>query len=373
VRGRMRALFALTALLLGLNLFMPERDASTLLGDYLHASAGNAAPSLFQIEASTARGDRLSAAVTQPHETSDQAPEVEADDMPLSTALLNTDIDPQRMPGVSLDNLCNALFTSAQDNDLPVPFFANLIWQESRLRDDAVSPVGALGIAQFMPRVAMASGLDNPFDPLQAIPASARLLRELRDQFGNLGFVAAAYNAGARRVSEWLEHRRALPRETLNYIIRVTGRSAEDWRKTPPDDTALTFVPRLPCRGLPAFADLEQAQLQEAQVQKAEAEAARAEAQSEKTEAAHASQQAAATVSTVQRHSANGKLLRPHARPPVLQAVAREPRGGKRQAVRVSRQPQPHETIRSARGKRSIEARLGAKKATPRKVATQKA
>ncbi len=108
---------------------------------------------------------------------------------------------------LSLNDLCNALYTSAQDNDLPVPFFANLIWQESRLRDDAVSRKGALGIAQFMPETAAETGLDNPFDPLQAIPASARFLRELRLEFGNLGFVAAAYNAGAHRVVEWLEHR----------------------------------------------------------------------------------------------------------------------------------------------------------------------
>ncbi len=94
---------------------------------------------------------------------------------------------------------------------MPVPFFANLIWQESRLRDDAVSRKGALGIAQFMPETAAETGLDNPFDPLQAIPASARFLRELRMQFGNLGFVAAAYNAGAHRVTEWLEHRGSLP------------------------------------------------------------------------------------------------------------------------------------------------------------------
>ena len=87
----------------------------------------------------------------------------------------------------SLDGLCNTLFDSAQHNDLPVPFFANLIWQESRLRHDAVSPVGAQGIAQFMPRVAAAVGLADPFDPRQALPASARLLRELRDRFRNLG------------------------------------------------------------------------------------------------------------------------------------------------------------------------------------------
>ncbi len=167
---------------------------------------------------------------------------------------------------LSLDDLCNALYTSAQDNDLPVPFFANLIWQESRLRDDAVSRKGALGIAQFMPETAAENGLDNPFDPLQAIPASARFLRELRLQFGNLGFVAAAYNAGAHRVTEWLEHRGSLPRETRDYVVRVTGLSVDAWRSMPVNDDALTFVQHLPCRSLPAFASMEQAQSEQAQV-----------------------------------------------------------------------------------------------------------
>jgi len=161
----------------------------------------------------------------------------------------------------SLYNLCNALFASAENNDLPVPFFANLIWQESRLQLDAVSRVGALGIAQFMPKVAVEVGLGDPFDPHQAIPASARFIHTLREHFNNLGFVAAAYNAGAHRVAEWLEHGRSLPRETRDYVVRVTGRSAEAWRKSPVDDSRLTFVRPLPCRQLPAFAELEQAQL----------------------------------------------------------------------------------------------------------------
>ena len=101
----------------------------------------------------------------------------------------------------SVSDLCNALYTSAEDNNIPVPFFANLIWQESGLQLDPVSSAGALGIAQFMPKVAAEVGLHDPFDPHQALPASARFLRALRDQFGNLGFVAAAYNAGAHRVA----------------------------------------------------------------------------------------------------------------------------------------------------------------------------
>jgi hypothetical protein len=276
----MRSLLALTIFALGFNVAGPGQEAVQPVGSYLEAidGMGVAAPPI-EIDSAIGRGDRLDAAALQPHEASDQSPDAQPLDSSLSTVPPSTDLDPEQVPEVSLDDLCDALLTSAQKNDLPVPFLANLIWQESRLRDDAVSPVGALGIAQFMPRVAEASGLDNPFDPLQAIPASARLLHALRDQFGNLGFVAAAYNAGARRVSEWLNHKRALPRQTRDYVVRVTGRSADDWRKTPPDDEAVVFVRHLPCRGLPAFADLEQAQLQEIQLEKTNAQLVKTELQ----------------------------------------------------------------------------------------------
>jgi len=52
-------------------------------------------------------------------------------------------------------------------------FFARLIWKESRFDIKAVSPAGAQGVAQFMPATAKRRGLADPFDPEQAIPASA--------------------------------------------------------------------------------------------------------------------------------------------------------------------------------------------------------
>jgi Transglycosylase SLT domain len=188
-----------------------------------------------------------------------------------------TDVDAEKLPPDSTDTLCKALLASAEHNDLPVTFFANLIWQESRFQHDAVSSAGALGIAQFMPEVAMEVGLGNPFDPHEAIPASAKLLHGLHEQFGNLGFAAAAYNAGPHRVAEWLEHGRTLPRETQVYVMRVTGRSAEAWRKSPPTDSQVGFVRLLPCRGLPAFAGLERAHWREAQVAERERQVRRQE------------------------------------------------------------------------------------------------
>jgi soluble lytic murein transglycosylase-like protein len=89
-------------------------------------------------------------------------------------------------------------------NDLPANFFARLIWQESRFDPVAVSRAGTQGVAQFMPATANWRGLSNPFDPLEAIAQSAKLLRDLRREFGNLGLAAAAYNAGSGRVHDWL-------------------------------------------------------------------------------------------------------------------------------------------------------------------------
>jgi soluble lytic murein transglycosylase-like protein len=94
------------------------------------------------------------------------------------------------------DDICHALEQSAAENSLPVEFFARVIWQESRFDALAVSPKGAAGIAQFMPATASWHGLVNPFDPIEALRHSAAYLRELLNQFGNLGLAAAAYNAG---------------------------------------------------------------------------------------------------------------------------------------------------------------------------------
>ena len=107
------------------------------------------------------------------------------------------------------ESVCLMIEAAARAHDLPLEFFARVIWQESRFQVNAVGPRtrngnSAQGIAQFMPRTAAERGLLDPFDPVQALPKSAQFLRELKDQFGNLGLAAAAYNAGPARVRGWL-------------------------------------------------------------------------------------------------------------------------------------------------------------------------
>ena len=124
--------------------------------------------------------------------------------------------------------------SAAQAHGLPFEFFARLIWQESRFQPNAVGPMTrngqrAQGIAQFMPGTASERGLFDPFDPVSALPKAAEFLEELHRTFGNLGLAAAAYNAGPRRVRDWLDGHGGLPAETRNYVLRITGRSAEEW------------------------------------------------------------------------------------------------------------------------------------------------
>jgi hypothetical protein len=157
--------------------------------------------------------------------------------------------------------MCLMIESAAKSQNLPVEFFARVIWQESRFQSDAVGPVTrngqrAQGIAQFMPGTASERRLLDPFDPVQALPKSAEFLNELRGQFGNLGLAAAAYNAGPRRVQEWLAGTGPMPQETRNYVVAITGSTVDDWAsaarsgKTPDDGKV---APRLGCRELMAL------------------------------------------------------------------------------------------------------------------------
>jgi soluble lytic murein transglycosylase-like protein len=154
------------------------------------------------------------------------------------------------------ESLCLMIEAAARAQNLPLEFFARVIWQESRFQADVVGPRTrsgdrAQGIAQFMPRTAAERGLLDPFDPVQALPKSAEFLRELADQFGNLGLAAAAYNAGPGRLREFLSGRRPLPAETRHYVLAITGISVDEWassgKREPP------HVPKAGCGELMAL------------------------------------------------------------------------------------------------------------------------
>jgi Transglycosylase SLT domain len=144
--------------------------------------------------------------------------------------------------------ICDTLAEAAHSNDLPAPFFIRLLFQESHFKPEVVSSAGAEGIAQFMPETSADMGVANPFDPLQAIPASARLLRNLVQQFGNLGLAAAAYNAGPKRIQDWLAKKSPLPQETQGYVKTITGRPAENWVVAEAGSPEMRLPRHAPCQ-----------------------------------------------------------------------------------------------------------------------------
>jgi hypothetical protein len=157
---------------------------------------------------------------------------------------------PVAPPAISAETLCHTLASVAQANGLPTGFFARLIWQESKFDQRIVSRAGAQGVAQFMPAVAAERGLLNPFDPLSALPHSARFLKEHLQYFGNLGLAAAAYNAGARRVTDWLARRGRLPEETRQYVKIITGQEPERWTENNEIEMPVALPRQNPCEGV---------------------------------------------------------------------------------------------------------------------------
>jgi soluble lytic murein transglycosylase-like protein len=84
----------------------------------------------------------------------------------------------------------------------------------------AVSPKGAQGLMQLMPRRSTLLGVKNPFDPRENVDGGVRHLRELLQRFGNdVTLALAAYNAGEEAVRA---HRGVPPyAETQEYVRRI--------------------------------------------------------------------------------------------------------------------------------------------------------
>lgn len=81
------------------------------------------------------------------------------------------------------------------------------IYHESRFDPAAVSPAGASGLMQLLPRTAAAMGVTDPFDPEAGIRGGIRYLDRLRERFDTAiaprertWFALAAYNVGLHRV-----------------------------------------------------------------------------------------------------------------------------------------------------------------------------
>lgn len=113
---------------------------------------------------------------------------------------------------------------AAQRFDIPAAWIWAVMRAESAFEPHALSPAGAIGLMQVMPKtygeLRVRHGLGpDPFDPRDNILAGAAYLRELHDRYGAPGFLAA-YNAGPARYEAHLAGR-ALPAETRAYVAAL--------------------------------------------------------------------------------------------------------------------------------------------------------
>ena len=110
--------------------------------------------------------------------------------------------------------------------------FKYLCMAESALNPETVSPAGAAGLWQFMPKtgreygLAVGSQVDERYDIEKSTEAACAYLRDAYERFGSWTLAAAAYNAGNAGVSRRMEiqgtenyYDTFLPQETMRYLI----------------------------------------------------------------------------------------------------------------------------------------------------------
>ncbi|MCS7308828.1 MAG: lytic transglycosylase domain-containing protein [Armatimonadota bacterium] len=107
----------------------------------------------------------------------------------------------------------------AQEEGVDAALVRAVVQVESGGNPNAVSPKGAMGLMQLMPRTAEAMGVRDPFDPEQNLRGGVRLLRGLLNEFGDVRLALAAYNAGGPAVRRY----GGIPpyAETQKFVQRV--------------------------------------------------------------------------------------------------------------------------------------------------------
>lgn len=111
---------------------------------------------------------------------------------------------------------------SARAHNVDPLLVESLIQVESNYNHYAVSPKGAEGLMQLMPRTARTLGVSNSFDPAQNIEAGVKYLEYLRGIYADDRLAIAAYNAGPGAVQKYKQ----IPpyAETQNYVSEVGRR-----------------------------------------------------------------------------------------------------------------------------------------------------
>lgn len=134
---------------------------------------------------------------------------------------LTPEAKPIRLP----QPITAAIQTSASHHALSQALIAAVAWQESRMRQDAVSPKGARGVMQLMPATARTLQVDAN-DMRGNVDGGTAYLARMLDRFdGDIIKTLAAYNAGPEAVERY--HGVPPYPETQAYVSAVLNRLAD--------------------------------------------------------------------------------------------------------------------------------------------------
>ena len=115
-------------------------------------------------------------------------------------------------------------WNAAVNAGIPADKFVKQIDIESGFNPNAISPAGAIGIAQFMPETAAGLGID-PYNPEQSLNGAAQLMARYTAKYGDYRMALAAYNAGSGTL-QWAINNCGyyywcLPAQTQRYIHMI--------------------------------------------------------------------------------------------------------------------------------------------------------
>jgi soluble lytic murein transglycosylase-like protein len=155
----------------------------------------------------------------------------------IAPVLTPTVVAPAPAPPIAITLTPQELVTRAAIHaGLPPAIVHSIARAESGYREDAVSPKGAIGLMQLMPKTALELDAD-PRDPQQNADAGARYLRDLLQKYENdphqVSKAVAAYNAGPAAVDKY--HGIPPYPETIQYVNRVLKQYEKEQAKQKAD------------------------------------------------------------------------------------------------------------------------------------------